>query len=124
MLGDLGVESSDYTVQTLTEKIIKHFGKAVSIAKSSNKQAMCCSTVSLTKKKPLTQQSSMLALWVQVEWIALHLRAVIMQLRRTCGELPSPLTAEAFTKGQACPPDVVIQFFRVLYTGSEKFSTR
>ena len=60
----------------------------------------------------------------KVTEIALHLRVVIMQLRRTCGELPSPLTVEAFAKGQACPPDVVIQFFRVLYSGSEKVSTR
>ena len=53
VLGDLGVDGSDYTVQTLTEKIIKHFGKAVSIAKSSNKQGNVLFNSKLDKEKAI-----------------------------------------------------------------------
>ena len=43
--------------------------------------------------------------------------------RSSCIDLPSPLTAESLIKGQAEPPDDLLQFLRVLYTGSEKGNT-
>ena len=40
-----------------------------------------------------------------------------------CKDLPSPLTAKALAEGQTEPADVLLQLYRVLYTGSEKIST-
>jgi hypothetical protein len=59
----------------------------------------------------------------KVTEVALHIRASIQKLRANCKELPSPLTAEALAEGQIVPPDVLLQFYRVLYTGSEKVDT-
>ena len=50
---------------------------------------------------------------------AQHIRASIMHMRSRYKNLPSPLTAEAVIEDQVKLPDVLLQFFRVLFTGSE-----
>ena len=55
--------------------------------------------------------------------LALQIRSSIQKLRSSSIDLPNPLTAEALIKGQAEPPKDLLQFFRVLYTGSEKIDT-
>jgi len=49
-----------------------------------------------------------------------YLRSLILRIQSTQDDFPSPITAEALNVGQAEPPDAVIEFFRVLYTGSNK----
>ena len=47
---------------------------------------------------------------------AIQLRETILKLRST--KLPSPLTVEAIVAGQTKPPDELLLFYRLLYTGS------
>ena len=42
---------------------------------------------------------------------ALYLRAVTMQEKNKCNDLPYPLTPEAVSKGQITTPDILFHFF-------------
>ena len=53
----------------------------------------------------------------KVTEVDLYLRAVIMQEKNKCNDLPYPLTPEAVSKGQITTPDILLHFFQVLYTG-------
>ena len=41
-----------------------------------------------------------------------------MEVRNTCNDFPFPVTADILAKGQVETPDTLLNFFKVLYTGS------
>ena len=51
---------------------------------------------------------------------ALYLRAVIMQVKNKCNDLPYNLTLETVSKGQITTPDILLHIFQVLYSGLAK----
>ena len=55
-----------------------------------------------------------------VQEAAFYLRSLILKVQSAQDDLPKPIPTEALEVGQADPPDAVLEFFRVLYTGSNK----
>ena len=123
ILNDQGHLNTDYPVRSLTEKIKNHFGEDIAITKSSNKQGNVLYKAGLDPKEAVKSAQQYASTFeFKITDAALHIRAIIQHLWATTSDLPSPVTVEALTEGQVQPPDVLLQFFRVLYTGSEKES--
>ena len=118
-LAEHDVDGASYCSIALRDKILKHFKGEVKIDKLSNKQGNVVYISTADKDEALVaaiQYAS--SVECKISEAALHLRSAIMALKRHTEDLPHPLTAEALAKGQAFPPEILLQFYRVLYTGS------
>ena len=120
ILDELDVCDTGYKVQNLTDKILSKYDQ-LKVSKSSNKEG------SILHHKDITpiEARGQAFLYSQSEdhevtQAALALRGVILNLVKTNPSLPTPITAEVLCKGQCSPPEVLLKFFRILSTGSEK----
>ncbi len=121
ILKEYGISDSTYTTQYLVEKIIGTFGEDLMISKESKKDGNVLYHTTLSSKEAIqnARAFSMSSSFV-VTQTALQLRMMILDLSRSSQELPAILSAEVLKRGQAALPDELLQFFRVLCTGSEK----
>ncbi len=100
---------------------MKTFKDEVLISKSSKKAGHVLHHKNLTDKCAIHNAQEFASSYdYVVTQVALQLRRIIKQLSASTSELPSPVTLDALKKGQVAPPDILIHFFRVLYSGSEK----
>ena len=120
----MGVDSAEYRVQPLEEKIQQHFGSLISIEKSSRKHDNILYNSTIGKEEVINKAQQYASSFEQkVTEAALIIRATVQELRKTARNIPTPLTPETITGGETEIPNVLLQFFRVLYTGSEKAPT-
>ena len=107
-------EESTYSANTLREKIRKTFPQLKEYKQSNKKGIIICnenlSEETATKRANFDHNSIVEA--------ALYLRGLIKDVQRTMNDLPETLSAEVLAKVQAAPPDDLVKFFQVLYTGS------
>ena len=83
ILDDLCVDSSAYRVQPLTDKIINHFGKSVSITKSSNKQGNVLFNSKLYKERAIKSAEQCASSFeCRATEVAVHIRAAKKNLWR------------------------------------------
>ncbi|MCG7875152.1 MAG: hypothetical protein N0C90_02335 [Candidatus Thiodiazotropha endolucinida] len=118
-LAEQGYSDSNYKAQTLGSKLLKHFEGKLAMGKSNKRQGNVIYSRNIEKteavKYALEQASNKDAKIVEA---ALHLRALILDARNKCVDFPYPVTADILAKGQAEPPELLLKFFKVLYTGS------
>ena len=121
ILADLDIVTDTYRVQYLVDKIVKYFGGEIAVEKSSKKHGNVVYNSCMSKDDAVKSAGQYAN---SIEWkvteAALHLRSCIQQLKSTRSELPYPLTTEALAKGEASPPDLLQNFYRVLYIGYER----
>lgn len=112
-MNHLGVESS-YSANTLREKIMKTYPQ-LKQCKQSNKQGVIIYNAALCEetavKRATFDHNSIIE-------AAFYLRGLIKDIQKTLCDLPETLSADILCKGQAAPPEDLLKFFRVLYTGS------
>jgi hypothetical protein len=108
-------EHSTYPASSLRDKIITEFPTQIKQFKLSNKQGIVMCNSNLAEdtaiKRALFDHNSIIE-------AAFHLRSLIKGIERTQKNLPDQLTADILSKGQGEPPEDLLTFFRVLYTGS------
>ena len=118
-LAEKGCSDSNYAAQTLASKLLKHFQGDLAMGKANKRQGNVMYSSKIEKsdavKHAFDQASSKEAKVVET---ALHLRALILEARNNCNDFPFPVTADILAKGQTETPDILLKFFKVLYTGS------
>ena len=125
IIGELDTESTvktEYTVQKLSDRLKTYFGSKILLTKASNKEGTVLYNSHMHKEQAIISAKQYASSFeLKVTEGAQHIRASIMHMRSRYKNLPSPLTAEAVIEDQVKLPDVLLQFFRVLFTGSETF---
>lgn len=113
----LGDDYSTYPASSLRDKILQEFPEQLSQCKRSNKKGIIIYNASLSEdtatKRALFDSHSI----IESAW---YLRRLVKDIERQSEELPDKLTADILSKGQGDPPEDLVTFFTVLYTGSVK----
>ena len=121
ILEAIGGQGTGYKVCKLTEKISKYFGSKVKVENYSKKEGNVLYRSDMDKQVAIDDAKTYASSdHGKITEAALIIRSAVLALRRTCKQLPDPLTPGALAEGQAEPPDVLKHFFTVLFTGSGK----
>ena len=108
-------DESKYSAQTLCEKILKEF-PTLQKTKKSNKSGIVIYSHSLTAEAAIRRATFDEH---NLKETAFYLRSLIIATMSEHNELPNPLTAEALAKGQTDTPEPLLQFFRLVFSGSK-----
>ena len=111
----VGAVETSYTAQKLSEKLLKDFPYLLKTCKRSNKEGVVVYNHLLESddayKRAIFDVHSL-------KEAAFYLRKLILSSEIT--ELPTPLTTKAIEIGQADKPNELVEFFQVLYTGTNE----
>ena len=107
-------ENSTYAADTLKEKILKKFPQ-LQQCKQSNKQGLIIYNAALTETTAVKRATFDHHSIVEA---AFYLRGLVKDIQKNVMDLPDTLSADILSKGQAEPPDDLLKFFCVLYTGT------
>lgn len=116
-LRDLADEHSTYSAASLCDKIIQAFPDQLKQCKLSNKQGIIIYNNTLSEDA--ANRRAMFDHTIIVE-AAFYLRGLIKNVLKQHEDLPENLTTDMLSNGQGDPPEELLTFFKVLYTGSLK----
>jgi len=109
----LGTDETPYTAQKLCEKLLKEFPDVLKTCKRSNKDGVVLFNYMLDSDNAYRRANFDVH---SVKEAAFYLRKQILSSPTT--EMPTPLNVESIHTGQANKPEDLLEFFKVLYTGS------
>lgn len=122
-LAEEGIEDSTYSAQKLVGKLQTYFGGHLQTAKSSNKQGMTLYShkISAIDAEALANEYAS-GIESRIEEVALFLRRQIFT-QSVCPHLTQPLNIQEILSGKNSIPELVVKFFRILYSGTAKPTT-
>lgn len=114
-LNNLEIEDSTYPARSLTDKILGTYPTELKSCKANNKSGLVIYNAMLSEdaadRRACFDDHS-------VQEAAFYLRTLIMKMQSTQEDLPHPITVEAIKSGQGNAPAALLDFFRVLYSGT------
>ena len=113
----LGDDETTYPARSLADKILKTYPNELTSHCVSRKTGTIIHNANLSQDAAIRRANFDDH---AVQEAAFYLRSLILKVQSAQDDLPRPITTEALEVGQADPPDAVLEFFRVLYTGSNK----
>ena len=108
-------EGSTYRASSLCDKIMKTYPNQLKKLKHSDKTGVIIYNSRISPETAIKRANFDHA---SVKEVAYYLRSLILKMQQNTECLPHPITLESLTLGQGNPPIEVLDFFRVLYTGS------
>ncbi len=114
-MNNLDSENSNYSAQTLCEKILKEFPDKLRKTKTSNRKGIVIYNSQLTEETAIRRADFD---QYSIKEAAFYLRTLIMRMINVAEDLPEHLTAETLATGQGKTPQPLLDFFTVLYSGS------
>lgn len=109
-------EDSTYRASSLCDKIMKEYPNQLKKLKQSDRTGIIIYSSKISPEVAIKLAQFDHA---SVQAVALYLRSLILKTQKNTESFPQPVTLESLTSGQGNPPTEVLDFFRVLYTGSK-----
>ena len=111
----LDIDDSTYSAQSLCQKILKSF-PTLQQTKENNKSGIIIFNRSLSSESAIRRANFDEH---NLKETALYLRSLVIGAMKTQKDLPDTLTAEALAEGQADTPRQLLEFFKMIYSGSD-----
>ena len=113
-LTNLDESTSIYDARSLKDKILREYPAQIKTHKLSNKEGTIIYNAKISQDAAVMKINTSHNTLLET---AYHLRSLIKEMEHNQEPLPQKLTAEFLNKGQAEPPEDLVTFFKVLFTG-------